>query len=267
MLGAIIGDIAGSRYERYNIKTKEFPFFSIWDSMTDDSMMTLAVADALLSARKDHTDLGKQAIASMQKLGRMFPDCGFGGHFYQWIGTDNPAPYGSWGNGAAMRVSPCGWMGESIREVKLLSKAVTEVSHNHPQGLKGAEAVATAVFLARTGYDKKEIRDYIEANYYALYFTLDQIRDSYTFDVNCQGSVPQAIEAFLEGRDFEDPIRNAISIGGDSDTIAAIAGGIAEAYYGIPQTLRTQALTYFEDSDLQTILERFEMAYPPKITK
>lgn len=265
MLGAIIGDIAGSRYERKNIKSKVFPLFSLWDSMTDDSIMTLAVAKALLSCREDHWDLSQQAIGSMQDLGRKFPDCGFGGHFYQWIFSPDPLPYGSWGNGAAMRVSPCGWAGSSIREVKVLSKAVTEVSHDHKEGLKGAEAAAVSVHLARTGSTREEIRAYIEENYYALDFTLDEIRGSYRFDVSCQGSVPQAIEAFLESCSFEDCIRNAISIGGDSDTIAAIAGGIGEAFYGIPEALRKEALTYFESQELLDILQEFEKHYPPKI--
>ena len=265
MLGAIIGDIAGSRYERNNIKTRTFPFFSVWDSMTDDSMMTLAIGEALLSARKDRTDLGRQAVASMQRLGRMFPDCGFGRHFSLWLTYEDPMPYGSWGNGAAMRVSPCGWAGNTLQEVKALSKAVTEVSHNHPEGLKGAEAAAIAVFLARTGAAKEEIRDYIQKNYYDLNFTLDEIREGYRFDVSCQGSVPQAIKAFLEADSFENTIRNAVSIGGDSDTIAAIAGGIGEAFFGIPSSMRNEALTFFEREELLAILNRFEEKYPPKI--
>ena len=265
MLGAIIGDIAGSRYERENRKSKDFPFFSLWDSMTDDSIMTLAVAKALLSCRKDRTDLSQQAISAMQDLGRKFPDCGFGGHFYQWIFSSNPLPYGSWGNGAAMRVSPCGWAGNSIAEVKTLSKAVTAVSHDHPEGIKGAEAAALCVYLARTGSSKEHIRKYIQENYYSLDFTLDEIRDNYGFDVSCQGSVPQAIEAFLESSSFEDCIRNAISIGGDSDTIAAIAGSMGEAFYGIPEVLRREALTYFQNQELLDILQLFEEKYPAGI--
>ena len=265
VLGAIIGDIAGSRYERKNIKTKAFPFFSVFDRMTDDSIMTLAVADALLSAREDHTDLGRKAVLSMQRLGHLFPDCGFGGHFRQWLFCEDPTPYGSWGNGAAMRVSACGWAGNSLREVRELSKAVTEVSHNHPEGLKGAEAAAAAVFLARTGSSKEEIRDFIRKNYYSLNFTLEEIRAEYSFDVSCQGSVPQSIVAFLEADSFEDTVRNAVSIGGDSDTIAAIAGGIGEAFYGIPGSLRKEALTYFESQELLDILHAFEAEYPPKI--
>ena len=265
MLGAIIGDIAGSRYERFNIKAKDFPFFSLWDRMTDDSILTLAIARALLVCREDRSDLGRQAVTQMQRLGQMFPDCGFGGHFHSWIFEKDPEPYGSWGNGAAMRISPCGWAGNSLEEVKKLSEAVTQVSHNHPEGIKGAEAAACAVFLARTGSSREEIRTYIQEDYYDLSFTLDEIRDSYRFDVSCQGSVPQAIEAFLESTDFEDTIRNAMSIGGDSDTIAAIAGGIGEAFYGIPAQLRREALTYFESQELLDILTDFEQKYPAKI--
>ena len=263
MMGAILGDIIGSRYEHRNIKFKEFPLFSMRCSMTDDSIMTLAVADALLQSREDRSDLGKTAVRSMQELGCQFPDCGFGGHFRQWLQNRDPQPYGSWGNGAAMRVSPCGWAGSSPEEVKALSKAVTEVSHNHPEGIKGAEAAAMAVYLARTGSSKSEIREYTEKHYYALNFTLEEIRDSYTFDVSCQGSVPQAIEAFLESTDFEDAVRGAVSLGGDSDTIAAITGGIAEAYYGIPDHLRAIGLTYFEADNLKEILTAFEEKYPP----
>ena len=160
MLGAIIGDIAGSRYEARNIKSKDFPFFSIWDRMTDDSIMTLAVAEAILHSRPDRSDLGRQAILSMQRLGQKFPDCGFGGHFYQWVFTPDPQPYGSWGNGAAMRVSACGWAGDSLPQVRKLSRAVTEVSHSHPEGIQGAEAAAVCVYLARTGSSREEIRNF-----------------------------------------------------------------------------------------------------------
>ena len=265
MLGAIIGDIAGSRFEHNNCKSKDFTFFSLWDSMTDDSIMSLAVAKALLSCREDRSDLGAQAVFWMQKLGRMFPDRGFGGHFKIWLNREHPCPYGSWGNGAAMRVSACGWAGNSLQEVKKLAKAVTEVSHNHEEGMKGAQAVAAAVYLARTGSSKEQIRACMEKDYYSLTFTLDGIRDFYQFDVSCQGSVPPAIEAFLESDSFQDAIRNAISIGGDSDTIAAITGSIAEAFYGIPAELRKEALTYFDSQILLEILREFEEKYPPVI--
>ena len=175
--------------------------------------------------------------------------------------SDDPQPYGSYGNGSAMRISPVGFAADSIEQAKTLSQAVTEVSHDHPEGLKGAEAVAVAIFLARTGSSRHEIRDYIDKNYYSMDFTLDQIREDYSFDVTCQGSVPQAFQAFFESQDFEDAIRNAISIGGDSDTIAAICGGLAQAYYGIPAPIRNQAMAYLDDR-LVEIVDTFESAYP-----
>ena len=175
--------------------------------------------------------------------------------------SDDPQPYGSYGNGSAMRISPVGFVADSIEQAKALSQAVIEVSHDHPEGLKGAEAVAVAIFLARTGSSRHEIRDYIDKNYYSMDFTLDQIREDYSFDVTCQGSVPQAFQAFFESQDFEDAIRNAISIGGDSDTIAAICGGLAQAYYGIPAPIRNQAMAYLDDH-LVEIVDTFESAYP-----
>ena len=262
MIGAIIGDIAGSRFEWKNRKNKDFELLSHEKSCcpTDDSVMTLAVAQAILDSAEDMRTLGRNAVKQMQRLGRLYPDAGYGGRFFRWIYEDAPAPYNSWGNGAAMRVSPCGFAAASAEEAKAMAKAVTEVTHNHPEGLKGAEAVAVAVYLAKTGKPKEEIRSYITEHYYALGFTLDEIRPSYTFDVSCQGSVPQALEAFFEAGSFEDTIRSAISIGGDSDTIAAIAGGIAEAYYGVPQAIRTLALSFL-DAEQRCVLNAFEAKY------
>lgn len=257
MIGAIIGDIIGSRFEWNNYRSKDFELFADECSFTDDSVMSLAVCDALMRSKHDRSDLGEQAVRSMQEIGRPYPHCGYGGSFYRWMYSDNPQPYNSFGNGAAMRVSGCGYAGNSIDEVKRLSKAVTEVTHNHPEGIKGAEAVAVAVFLARTGSSMREIRDYIVKNYYPLDFTLDGIRETYQFNETCQGTVPQALEAFFESTDFEDAVRNAISIGGDSDTLAAITGSIAEAYYGVPQNIRQQA-TAFLDKRLLNILREFE---------
>ena len=260
MLGAIIGDIVGSRFEWKNNKSKVFDLFTYRCSVTDDSIMSLAVAKSIIACHTDFSQLGNKAIECMQDVGRHYPDCGYGGHFHKWIFSKNPHPYNSWGNGAAMRVSACGFAGESIEEVIRLSRLVTEVSHNHPEGIKGAEATAVAIFLARTGSSIIEIRDFIDKHYYPMSFTLDSIRDDYKFDVSCQGSVPQAIMAFLESTSFEDAIRNAISIGGDSDTIAAICGGIAEAYYGIPTEIRKHALTFL-DQRLLNILNEFESIY------
>ena len=258
MLGAIIGDIIGSRFEFHNIKTKEFTLFHPRCDFTDDSVMTLAVTCALLDSKPDYSDLSQKAIQYMQKLGaELYPNGrGYGGMFRKWLQSDNPQPYNSWGNGSAMRVSPCGWFGKDLDEVKLLSRLVTEVTHNHPEGLKGAEATAVAVFLARTGLSIDEIRDFIMENYYNVDFTLDEIRMAYFFDVSCQGSVPQALVAFFESTSYEDAIRNAISIGGDSDTIGAITGGVAEAYYGIPTYIQDMAMPYLDDN-LKKVLNLF----------
>lgn len=257
MLGAIIGDIVGSRFEWHNIKCKEFELFTPKCEPTDDSIMTLAVAKAIIACGGDYSKLGEQAVYWMRKIGRPYPNCGYGGRFFQWMYAARPQPYGSYGNGAAMRVSACGFAARTLEEAKALSKAVTEVTHNHPEGLKGAEATAVAIYLARTGSSKDEIRAHMAREYYPLDFTLDGIRDSYRFNETCQQTVPQAIEAFLESTDFEDAIRNAISIGGDSDTLAAITGGIAEAYYGVPAAIRDAAMNYLNE-DFRAILREFE---------
>jgi type I restriction enzyme M protein len=177
----------------------------------------------------------------------------YGGKFYQWIDSDDPQPYNSWGNGSAMRVSACGWAGRTLDEVKAMSRAVTEVTHNHPEGIKGAEATAVATFLARTGKSKDEIRAVVVRDYYPLGFTLDEIRPAYAFDVSCQGSVPQALESFFESSSFEDAIRNAVSIGGDSDTIGAICGAVAGAYYGVPEEIRMKVETFLDAPLLKTL--------------
>jgi len=265
MLGAIIGDIAGSRFEWHNIKSKDFDLLTYRCHPTDDSNMTLAIAKAILDSKEQWNRLSEKAVTSMQLIGREYPH-GFGHMFNQWVHTDDPQPYNSWGNGAAMRVSPCAWAANSMEEAMMLSDAVTKVTHNHPEGMKGARAITAAVFLARQGKSILEIRDYIHQHFYALDFTLDQIRPTYEFDVSCQGSVPQAIEAFLESSSFEDAIRNAISIGGDSDTIAAMAGSIAEAYYGIPAEIRKHALTFLDERRLQ-ILNAFEEKYGVMLEK
>ena len=270
MIGAIIGDIVGSRFEHENHRSKDFELFTDASFVTDDSIMTLAVAKALLETDKvvfegpnntrHHAEylvsLSENTILAMQEIGRNYPNCGYGSNFGRWIFSKNPKPYGSYGNGAAMRISPVGAVAESLDEVKLLSRVVTAISHNHVEGLKGAEATAMAIYLARTGRSKDQIREYIVDNYYQIDFTLDEIRDSYRFDVTCQGTVPQAIQAFLEADSFEDAIRNAISIGGDSDTLAAITGSIAEAYYGVPDDLVEKALGYLDD-ELLEIYEAF----------
>jgi type I restriction enzyme M protein len=266
MLGAIIGDIVGSRFELNNIKSKKFKFLTYKCSPTDDSIMTLAIAQAILVSKPDYSDLSMKVVERMQKIGRHYPDCGYGRGFYKWIFSDTPQPYNSFGNGAAMRVSAAGFAANSLEETKLLSRKITEVTHNHPEGIKGAEATAIAIYLAKTGKNILEIRDYIDKNYYPMNFTLDQIKSSYKFNETCQNTVPQALMAFFESTGFEDAIRNAISIGGDSNTIAAICGGVAEAYYGIPSKLRKHALTFLDEQLLQ-ILVVFENKYPPVMEK
>jgi type I restriction enzyme M protein len=258
MLGAIIGDIVGSRFEFNNHRSKDFELFTKGCFVTDDSIMTLAVARAILACGGDWERLGECAVKYMQTIGRKYPDCGFGGMFRKWVFDDDPRPYNSFGNGAAMRVSPCGFIAQTEDEAKLFARKVTEITHNHPEGLKGAEAAAVAVFLARNGTAKNEIKERIEKDYYILNFNLDGIRKSYQFDSSCQGTVPQAIKAFLESVSFEDAIRNAVSIGGDSDTLAAITGGIAEAYYGIPLDLKRRALAYL-DHELLDIYREWEI--------
>ena len=266
MLGAIIGDIVGSRFEWNNHKDKDFEFLTYKCFPTDDSVMSLAIAQAILVSKPDHSDLSKNAVECMQSVGRNYPNCGYGGGFYKWMFSDYPQPYNSFGNGAAMRVSAAGFAAESLEEAKELSKLVTEVTHNHPEGIKGAEATAVAIFMAKSGSNMLEIRDYIDKNYYPMNFTLDEIRDSYQFNETCQDTVPQALQAFFESTDFEDAIRNAISIGGDSDTLAAICGGVAEAYYGIPTDIRKHALTFL-DQKLMQLLILFENKYPPIMEK
>ena len=244
MIGAIIGDIVGSRFEFNNHRSKDFELFTDECEATDDSIMTLAVAKAimetekkmkpLLSQRENNHEynllLESMAIKYMQEIGRKYPYCGYGGMFRHWVFSDNPKPYNSYGNGAAMRISPVGFFAVTEYELRELSKIVTAVTHNHEEGIKGAEAVALSIFMAKRGATKEEIRNEINENYYGLDFTIDEIRDTYRFNETCQGTVPQAIVAFFESSSFEDAIRTAISVGGDSDTLAAITGSIAEAY-------------------------------------
>ncbi|MDR1961846.1 MAG: ADP-ribosylglycohydrolase family protein [Gracilibacteraceae bacterium] len=261
MIGAIIGDIAGSRFEFNNHRDKKFDLFAKGCFATDDSIMTLAVAEAVLECGKDYAKLGALAVKSMREVGRPYPNCGYGGMFRQWLYSDTMGPYGSYGNGAAMRVSACGFAAQSLDEAVTLSRKVTEVTHNHPEGIKGAEATAVCIFLARGGKSIPEIRDCVNERYYPINFTLDGIRDSYMFNETCQNTVPQAICAFLESTSFEDAVRNAISIGGDSDTLAAITGSIAEAYYGVPEHLRAEAVNFLDKRLLQ-ILTAWYKVFP-----
>lgn len=240
MYGAFIGDIVGSKYEFNNIKTKRFPLFSQRCDYTDDTIMTVAVAKAIMLSRAEQYEKNENGkgfqeylVEVMQDFGKRYPNPtgAYGGSFAKWLRQKNPKPYGSYGNGSAMRVSPCGLVAVTMDEALALARASACITHNHPEGIKGAEAVSAAIFLAKCGKSKEEIRQYVNEHYYNLNFTLDSIRNSYKFDSSCQGSVPQAIAAFLESENFEDAIRNVISIGGDCDTTGAITGSIAWIYY------------------------------------
>jgi ADP-ribosylglycohydrolase len=260
MLGAILGDIVGSIYEYNNIKTKDFKFLTDDSFFTDDTVMTIAVADALLKG-----GTADNFIDSMKKFGRLYPNADYGGNFGNWLLSDDRKPYNSYGNGAAMRVSPCAWFANSLDEAEHLAELSASVTHNHPEGIKGAKAVAAAIYLARTGKGKAKIKEYIEGKYgYNLSQTLDEIRPTYKFNESCQETVPQAIIAFLEsehrfsmgrwhGSEFVDAIRNAVSLGGDSDTLAAIAGSIAEAAFGIPLVILTDTFDIIGDQLAQVI--------------
>jgi len=251
----------GSRFEFNNHRSKEFELFTDKCEATDDSIMTIAVAKAIMETEKMmkpllngrekndeyYTLLKNMTIKYMQEIGRKYPYCGYGGMFWHWVFSDNPKPYDSYGNGAAMRISPVGFFAGTEYELRELSEKVTAVTHNHKEGIKGAEAVALSIFMAKQGASKEEIRNEINENYYGLDFTIDEIRDTYKFNETCQGTVPQAIVAFFESSSFEDAIRTAISVGGDSDTLAAITGSIAEAYYGVPEEIEKKVLTYLDD--------------------
>lgn len=276
MLGAIIGDIVGSVYEWHNIKTKDFPLFRDDCFFTDDTVMTVATAEALLRG-------GKPAdfIDAYRKWGRLYPDAGYGGRFGAWVHLEDREPYNSWGNGSAMRVSPCAeyayctsFPGDcpetSIFTARQLAIISASVTHNHPEGIKGAEAAAYAAMLAY-GYGldaaKQHIRDEVPQLFgYDLSKTLDEIRPNYRFNESCQDTVPQAIIAFLESTGFEDAIRNAISLGGDSDTLAAITGGIAEAAYGIPQWIEDKALSFL-DEPLRDVCRRWNAQFAQSVLK
>ena len=269
MMGAIVGDTTGSPYEWHNIKHKiSLEEMAVGRArFTDDSVMTCAVADGIMNAFEGLPDdwfqkggeaakkeISRQIVLSLKKFGRAFPNAGYGGSFYRWLMTENSLPYGSWGNGSAMRVSFAGWAANSLEEAELLAELSAAVTHDHPEGIKGAKAVAGCIYTLRAGGSKEDVRKYAE-QYYDLSFTLDEIRPDYSFDVSCQGSVPQAIVAFLTGKDYADVVAEAISIGGDSDTIAAIAGSIAEVLYPIPDEL-LQRVTARLAPEMIEVIER-----------
>jgi ADP-ribosylglycohydrolase len=250
MLGAIAGDIIGSRFEFNNLRAKDFLLFHPACVFTDDTVHTLALAESLLT--------GRPFVQLLKEYFFAYPDAGYGARFRAWAASASETPYNSFGNGAAMRVSPVGWFFNDLATILAEARRSAEVTHNHPEGVKGAQAVAAAIFLARQRADKFWIRRYLEKKFgYNLHRRLDEIRPIYHFDVSCQGSVPEAIIAFLEATDFEDAIRNAISIGGDSDTIACIAGSIAEAFYGLPEAIERQLWRYL-DHRLSSVARQFQ---------
>ena len=256
MVGAVLGDIIGSRHEFHNIKTKDFELLTPDCLFTDDTVMTCAVAQALMDCNGDYTDLSAKTVSAMQRIGRKYPDCGYGGMFFRWMFSGSPKPYNSFGNGSAMRVSPVGFIAKDVEQAKELSRKVTEVTHNHPEGLKGAEATAVAIVMARQGCTKDEIREVMERDYYKTKYTVDEYREIIRGhgDETCQVSMPEALQCFYEGSDYEDVIRNCISIGGDSDTLAAIAGGIAEAYFGVPDELAERLPEYLDERLLKIVM-------------
>ncbi len=254
MIGAIAGDIIGSVYERGRIKTKDFALFGPRSHFTDDTVLTVAVAEAIL------TD--GNYLRAVRDFGRRYPRAGYGSAFRNWLWAVDPAPYNSWGNGSAMRVSPVGWAFGTIEEVLREAARSAEITHNHPEGVKGAQATALAVFLARTARDKELIRREVSARFgYDLSRSVDDIRPTYHFDVSCQGTVPEAIVAFLDSTSYEDAVRNAVSLGGDSDTLACITGGIAEAFYGpVPGFIRERVKACLPE-DLWEVTDSFCCRY------
>ena len=260
MIGAILGDMIGAPYEfDKSPKTKEFPLFSRGSVFTDDTVMTVAVADALMTAfGKDDDEIRAELVASMRKWGRWYPNAGYGCMFYQWLRLKNPTPYWSFGNGSAMRVSAAGWMYDTLEETRHMARLTAEVTHNHPEGIKGAEAVARAIFMARNGGSKDEIREYVTREFeYDLTRTCDEIRPGYHHVETCQQTIPEAFAAFLEGTDFEDTIRTAVSLGGDCDTLTCIACGMAEAMYGVPEELRVACRIRLPE-DMLEVIDRFD---------
>ncbi|MDO4650663.1 MAG: ADP-ribosylglycohydrolase family protein [Eubacteriales bacterium] len=269
MYGAILGDMIGAPYEfdRGN-KTKDFPLFSRGSEFTDDSVMTLAVAEALLGLDENagDDDVCNAVRESMRKWGKKYPNAGYGGRFYHWLfGKENPKPYGSFGNGSAMRVSSVGWLYDTLDETRRYARLTAEVTHNHPEGIKGAEAAAGAVFMARNGASKQEIKDYIVNEIgYDLSRTCDEIRPTYHHVESCQETVPEAITAFLEGQDFVDVIRTAVSLGGDCDTLTCIAGAVGEAFYGVSKDLKDECRKRLPE-DLLHVLDQFDQAITCKV--
>ena len=261
MYGAIFGDIIGSRFEfDRGPWTKEFELLTEECNWTDDSVMTIAVMEALMSAGKDaDTDTIKaECVKSMQKWGRKYPNAGYGARFIYWIYAKNPEPYNSWGNGSAMRVSGAGWLYDSVERTREVASATAEVSHNHPEGIKGAECTAAVMFLARTGVSKEKIKEYVVKEFgYDLSKTVDEMRPLHKHEESCMDALPKALVSFFEGESYEDVVRNAVSLGGDTDTIAAIAGAMADAMYGVPVGILAKGVQYLED-DMSKVCSDFQ---------
>ena len=261
MYGAILGDIIGSPYEfDMGSKSKDFPLFSQKSKYTDDTAMTIAVASAFLKIPENAADeaIRWEVTRHMQSFGQRYPYAGYGGMFRQWLRAKDPQPYGSHGNGSAMRVSSVAWLYNDLETVRKLARLSADVTHNHPEGIKGAEATAAAIFLARTGSTKAEIKAYIEGQFgYDLSRTCDEIRPTYRHVESCQETVPEAITAFLEGESFEDVIRTAVSLGGDCDTLTCIAGSIAEGFYGVPEDLKQECRNRLPKQLLE-VLQKFD---------
>ncbi len=254
MIGAIAGDIVGSVYEGDGIKTKDFPLFTDSSVFTDDSVLTVALADTILT--------GTPYTENLKNFYRWYPQAGYGASFRRWAQGIHSEPYNSWGNGAAMRISPAGYAFDDLETVLAKAEEFTVITHSHPEGIKGGQSVAAAIFLARTGRTKAEIRHFIENQFgYDLSRHVDEIRPTYAFDVSCQGTVPQAIRAFLDSSDYEDAIRNAVSLGGDADTLACITGGIAQAFYGEIPSLIQEKVYSILDLRLGSITRRFMAQY------
>ena len=268
MLGAIIGDVVGSVFEKENTKSLDFEMFTRFSRFTDDTVLTIAVADALLNRKRhkwwfiDNRNARRLYASKLRYYGRRFPSAGYGQMFNKWLARNSVRGYGSYGNGSAMRVSPIGFALDNLDDVLREAKLSAVVSHNHREGIKGAQAIASATYLAKSSESKEEIKRFIEKRFrYDLGFTLDEIRPTYTFDSSCQRSVPQAIVAFLESSDFEDAIRKAVSIGGDSDTIACMTGGIAHAYYKtIPDYIKRPTWLLL-DASFKNIINQFDERY------
>lgn len=262
MYGAIFGDIIGSRFEfDRGGHTKEFKLFTKDDDFTDDTVLTIAVGEGLMKAGldADADKIKKNVIASMQEWGHAYPFAGYGGRFWGWLfSSREPKPYGSYGNGSAMRVSAAGWLYDSLERTREVAAATAEVTHNHPEGIKGAECTAAVMFMARMGKSREEIEAYVVREFgYDLSESLERMRERHKHVESCQDSLPKALKSFFEGDSYEDVVRNAVSLGGDTDTIAAIAGAMAEAMYGIPEDIRCEGIKYIPE-DMLKVLDRFE---------